>query len=210
MKRSGQGAAGRSTPDKEAKDGTTAARAPGTRTARPGRSGDRAAREPKPGRERAARAPGAGDPDVYLDIPVVKVDEIELEVENLSASVSLQAEVLDLLKLKVGVDVDLGRVDLSIKGVEAQALLKVQLDNVREIITRVLKTIDSNPQILEHVAKGARTSLEEVSRGTGELAGEAGRGAGRAAEAVAGGVTGAAEELDDELEEDEPEDGGGS
>ncbi|MFI0469482.1 hypothetical protein ACH347_35870 [Saccharopolyspora sp. 5N102] len=31
-------------------------------------------------------------PDVFLDVPVLKVDEISLEVEDLRARVSLQAE----------------------------------------------------------------------------------------------------------------------
>ncbi|MFI9810068.1 hypothetical protein ACIHEJ_38210 [Streptomyces sp. NPDC052301] len=45
-------------------------------------------------------------------------------------AVALQAEVLDLLKLNVGADVTPGRVPLGISGVEAQAQLKVRLDNV--------------------------------------------------------------------------------
>src|SRR5699024_2392982 len=110
--------------------------------------------------------------------------EIELEVENLRASVSLQAEVLDLLTLKVGADVELGRVGLTIKGVEAQALLKVQLDNVREIIARVLQTIDRNPQILEHVTKGVGGAVEEVGQGAGGAVEEVGQGAGGAVEEV--------------------------
>lgn len=144
--------------------------------------------------ERSARASAKDDPDVYLDIPVVKVDEIELDVEDLAASVSLEADVLDLLRLKVGVDVQLGHVGLTIKGVEAQALLKVQLDNVREIIARVLKTIDSNPQIIEHVARGVERSLDEVSQGAGNAVSEAGRGAG---EAVAGAGRGAGRALEE-------------
>ena len=47
---------------------------------------------------------GGRTPDVYLDVPVLEVDEIDLEVEDLRAHVSLQAEVLDLVKLNVGVD----------------------------------------------------------------------------------------------------------
>ena len=69
-------------------------------------------------------------PDVLLDVPVVKVDEINFELNDLRAQVSLHAKVLDLVELSVGADVYLGRVKLVIKGVEAQALLKVRLDNV--------------------------------------------------------------------------------
>ncbi len=74
----------------------------------------------------AERDSDSDEPDVLLDVPVVKVDEINFELEDLRARVSLQAEVLDLLKLNVGADVALGRVGLEIKGVEAQALLKVR------------------------------------------------------------------------------------
>src|SRR3954470_7043148 len=61
------------------------------------------------------------DPDVLLDVPVVKVDSIHLELEDLQAHVALKAQVLDLVKLNVGVAVQLGRVCVDIKGVEAQA-----------------------------------------------------------------------------------------
>ncbi|MFZ4302754.1 hypothetical protein ACOZE3_33200 [Streptomyces cinereoruber] len=94
------------------------------------------------------------EPDVFLDVPLLKVDEIDLDVENLRAHVSLQAEVLDLLKLNVGADVVLGRVHLGISGVEAQAQLRVRLDNVARIINRVLTTLDRNPEMLYELARG--------------------------------------------------------
>lgn len=127
-------------------------------------------------------------PDVFLDVPVLKVDEISLEVEDLRARVSLQAEVLDLLKLNVGVDAALGRVALEIKGVEAQALLKVRLDNVAAILDRVLKTIDRNPQILEHVTRGVESAAKGIGAGAGEAVKQVGRGAGEAVEEVGGGT----------------------
>ena len=57
-------------------------------------------------------------------MPIVKVDEIHFELDDLEARVALHAEVLDLVKLSVGVNVELGKVELDIKGVEAQALLR--------------------------------------------------------------------------------------
>ena len=150
---------------------------------------------PRPRREHSYRESGDEETDVLLDVPEVKVDEIELEVENLRASVSLQAEVLDLLTLKVGADVGLGRVGLTIKGVEAQALLKVRLDNVREIIARVLQTIDRNPQILEHVTKGVGGAVEDVGQGAGSAVEDVGQGAGGAVEEVGQGAGGAVEDV---------------
>ena len=128
------------------------------------------------------------DPDVLLDVPQLHVDEINLEVEDLRARVSLQAEVLDILKLNVGADVELGRVQLDIKGVDAQALLKVRLDNVVQVIGRVLTTIDRNPQILEHITAGVGSAAKELGSGAGEAVGELGKGASSAVEDVGEGA----------------------
>ena len=142
------------------------------------------------------------EPDVLLDVPALKVEEIHLEVEDLSAQVSLQAEVLSLLKLHVGADVSLGHVSLEIKGVDAVAQLKVRLDNVEAIIDRVMTTIDNNPQILSDLTPGLGQAVGQIGQGAGEAlegAGgtleEVGAGAGTAVESVGGGLQEAAEEL---------------
>jgi hypothetical protein len=135
------------------------------------------------------------EPDVLLDVPVIKVDEINLNVEELRARVSLQAEVLDLLKLNVGADVFVGHVGLEIKGVEAQALLKVRLDNVARILDRVLTTIDRNPRILEELTAGVRSAVEDVGGGAGKAVGELGEGAGAAVEDVGAGAGSAVEDV---------------
>ena len=152
-------------------------------------------------------------PDVLLDVPVVKVDNLHLELDNLDAHVSLKAYVLDLVKLTVGVDVHLGRVALDIKGVEAQALLKVRLDHVAAVVDRVMTTLDRNPELLESlgeaiedigagtgdmlgesgeavedVGEGAETALEHIGQGAGEGVGEIGRGAGQAVGQVGQGA----------------------
>jgi hypothetical protein len=129
-----------------------------------------------------------GEPDVLLDVSELRVDEITLEVEDLRARVSLQADVLQLLKLHVGVDAALGRVKLTIKGVEAKVLLKVRLDNVARILDRVMTTIDNNPGIVEHVLEDVGETVEAVGTGAGEAVGEVAAGAGSAVEDVGGAV----------------------
>src|SRR5215210_5366723 len=118
-------------------------------------------------------------PDVLLDVPVVKVDEINFELNDLRVRANLFAKVLDLVELAVGVDAYLGRVKLVITGVEVQALLKVRLDNVAAILDRVLTTIDRNPQIVEGVSSavedigaGAGSALTDIGEGAGALVGE--------------------------------------
>src|ERR687898_882233 len=117
-------------------------------------------------------------PDVLLDVPVVKVDEINFELNDLRAKVNLFAKVLDLVELSVGVDVYLGRVKLVIQGVEAQALLKVRLDNVTAILDRVLTTIDRNPQIVERLVEGVSSAVEDIGAGAGSALTDIGEGAG--------------------------------
>ncbi|WP_284117654.1 hypothetical protein [Streptomyces fragilis] len=137
---------------------------------------------------RTARPAEERSPDVFLDVPRLKVDEIDLDVEDLRAHVSLQAEVLDLVKLNVGADVALGRVELGISGVEAQAQLKVRLDNVAMIINRVLTTLDRNPQIVEDLARRVGSAVQDVGQGAGYAVRDVGGSAGAAVEEVGRGT----------------------
>jgi hypothetical protein len=130
-------------------------------------------------------------PDVLLDVPVVKVDEIDLEVDNLRARVSVNAEVRGLVELNVGAEAYLGKVELNIQGVEAQALVKARLDNVSAILQRVVLSLDRNPELLESVGE----AVERVGSGSGQLLAESGEavkevgeGTGRAVEGVGRGT----------------------
>ena len=152
----------------------------------------------------AAREAG-GDPDVLLVVPVLKVDRIHLEVDDLYAHLSLRANVLDLVKLNVGVQAKLGKVRIDIEGIEAQALAKVRLDHVVAVVDRVMTTIDRNPELLEgignaleDVGSGAGAALSETGKGVatiGEGAGEAVEGVGSGVEQAGGQVGQAAGEL---------------
>lgn len=142
------------------------------------------------------------EPDVVVDIPFVKVDEIHFELDDLEARISLHAEVLDLVKLSVGVHAELGKVELDIKGVEAQALLRARLDHVTAIIDRVLTTLDRNPEVLQSIAQslkpvteGAGKAVGEVGEGANKAVGQIGEGAGSAVEDVGKGAGGAVKDV---------------
>jgi hypothetical protein len=111
-----------------------------------------------------------GGPDVLIAVPVVKVDEIDIEVDDLHAQVAVLAEVRKLVKIGVGAEAQLDKVELKIEGVEAQALLKAKLNNVTAILERVLLSLDRNPALLQSVGK----AVEEVGAGTGDLLDESG------------------------------------
>jgi hypothetical protein len=137
-------------------------------------------------------------PDVLVNAPVVKVDEIDLDVDELHAQVAVQAQVRKLVNISVGADVRLGEVELKIEGVEAQALLKARLDNITAILERVLTTLDRNPELLRSVGR----SVEQVGSGTGKMLDESGdaiedvgEGAGGAVQGVGQGAGQAAGQL---------------
>src|SRR5687768_8047553 len=112
------------------------------------------------------RANAAGNPDVLLEVPNLRVEQILLEVDNLEVHLALDARVANLVSLKAGVDASIGRVKLDIRGVEAEAYLEVRLDNVARILDRTLTTIDRNPQLLERL-------LTTVDRTVGTVGGVA-------------------------------------
>jgi hypothetical protein len=154
-----------------------------------------------------------GQPDVLIDIPVVKVDEIDLEVDDLHAQVAVLAQVKDLVQISVGVDARLGKVELRIEGVEAQALLKARLNNVGAILARVATTLDRNPELLrsvgravedvgggaghlldetgdavQEVGEGAEGAVQDVGQGAGQAVGQLGQGASQAVGQVGQGA----------------------
>jgi YD repeat-containing protein len=103
-----------------------------------------------------------GEPDVFLDVPNLRVEEITLEVQNLQARLSLDARLANLLSLSAGADVSIDRVNLRIRGVQAQARLIVRLDNVAAIIERTLATIDQNPEILVRLLQSVDNTVNTV------------------------------------------------
>jgi pyruvate/2-oxoglutarate dehydrogenase complex dihydrolipoamide acyltransferase (E2) component len=148
-----------------------------------------------------------------LAVPVVKVDSLHLQVEDLRAHVALKAKVLELVDLDIGVEVELGKVRLDIKGVEAQALLKVRLDHIAAVVDRVFTTLDRNPDLVTSIGKAVEdigggagravddigAAIEETGEGAGNALEDVGEGAGQAVEGVGQGAGDAAANLDQVL-----------
>jgi hypothetical protein len=139
--------------------------------------------QPQNGSQQIAhKATDPGEPDVMLHVPVLKVDEIDLEVNNLRARVSLSAAVANLVSLDAGADVIVDRVKLTIRGVEAQALLRVRLEKVFAIIERTLATIEHSPDLLNNLLRPVGESVGQLARTAGETLPAIGRGVGEAVE----------------------------
>ena len=76
----------------------------------------------------------------------------------------------------VHVAVDTAKIDL--KDVEAEAELKVRLENTYNILDRTLTTLDENPQVVEKLLDTADTAVQE----TGQIGQEATRPGGAVSE----------------------------
>jgi hypothetical protein len=168
------------------------------------RSDNESAREYRRFVSREESDPG-GPPDVLLDVPELRIDLIHFELDDLDAHLAVKANVLNLVKLNVGIDVHLSRVKLDIKGVEVEALLKARLDHVTAVVDRLMTSLDRNPELVEglsraisevgqgageavdktgdaakEVGKGAEGALQDVGQGAGQAVGDVGEGAGQA------------------------------
>jgi hypothetical protein len=151
--------------------------------------------------------------DVYVDAPVIKVDEIKFELDDLRAHLAVLAEAGQFVQINAGAAVRLGKVELDIKTVETQALLEARLDNVTAILARVLTTLDRNPELLASVGealgdigggahdllgdtgdvvksagKGADSALKDVGHGAGQGVAGLGRGAEQGVEGLGQGA----------------------
>ena len=113
-------------------------------------------------RASADNPPQQGEYDVVLDVPNLCVDELQLDVRNLAAHLSLNARVANLVRVNAGADVTIGNVSLGIRGVRAQALLLVDLDNVVYVVDRTLAFIDGNPAFVTGLFRTAQGALSTV------------------------------------------------
>ncbi|MBF5032490.1 MULTISPECIES: hypothetical protein [unclassified Micromonospora] len=140
---------------------------------------------PDPGDEPTGSPAGPEpEPDVLLDVPELTVDEIRLVVDGLDADLSLRARLANLLQLDAGVRVHLEGVELDITGVSAEALLKVRLEKLVQILDRALTTIDRNPQLIDALARSAGVTLDDVHRLAAPVVDQTGRTVAAAGEVV--------------------------
>jgi hypothetical protein len=89
--------------------------------------------------------------DVVLDIPNLCVQNIHLKVDTVTAKIDLDAKISNLVHIAAGADVFIGDVDLTIRGVRAQALLLVDLDDVYHIVDNTLTFVDNHPEIIQQL-----------------------------------------------------------
>lgn len=113
----------------------------------------------------AAKDEGTGEstPDVLLDIPILKIDELKLNLDDLDAQVALQSDLGKLIRINIGAHASIKKLDLDLKGVDAKAVLKVRLKDVYKIFSRAFDSLDSNPDISNNLISSAKEEAFENS-----------------------------------------------
>lgn len=132
----------------------------GSRAAQPCRAAEGGTEQR--GRTNPDQPPQQGEYDVVLMVPDLCVDEIQLDVDNVQARVALNARVANLVRLDAGADVAIETVSLGIRGVRAEVLLLVDLDNVVHVVDRTLSFLDQNPEIVTGLFRTTQGALSTV------------------------------------------------
>jgi hypothetical protein len=102
--------------------------------------------------------------DIVVEVPRLCVDRIELKVRNVQAHLALNAQVSNLVQITAGADAVIEQVDLGIYGVDAKALLLVDLDNVVAIVDNTMTFIDNNPQIIASLGRTLTNTVGTVGQ----------------------------------------------
>jgi hypothetical protein len=108
------------------------------------------------------------NPDMMLDFPNVSVDELEMELHNLTARVTVEGRIGNLVKVSTGVSVNVGDLCVSMKGVQASALLVARLDNLKQMMDKALEAAVQNPDLLSDPADQARQPPDHAEASTAQ------------------------------------------
>ncbi len=117
---------------------------------------------------RLSCGPHSGLPDVVLDVPNLSVEQIKITVDKLLVELNLDASLANLVELHAGLKVSVDKIDITITGVKAEVHLTVCLDNVKQIITKALQTIDQNPQLLQGLLNSVTNLLSTTVNSLGQ------------------------------------------
>jgi hypothetical protein len=109
--------------------------------------------------------------DVVLEVPNLCVQNIHLKVDTVTAKIDLDAKISNLVHIAAGADVFIGDVDLTIRGVRAQALLLVDLDNVYHIVDNTLTFVDNHPEIIQQLGSTLQNTGGAVGGAVGGVLG---------------------------------------
>ena len=104
-----------------------------------------AAPSPEPARTEGQASP----PDILVEVPKLNLDSLHLVVDSLDAHLYLNARIANLVQFTARADVTVDSLVLDLAGLNAEALVAVRLDNLTQILTQLLATLQRNPALAE-------------------------------------------------------------
>jgi len=112
-----------------------------------------------------AKDEGTGEvsPDVLLDVPTLQVSELKFNLDDLDAHVALQSDLGNLIRINVGVRVNIKKLDLDLKGLDVKAVLKVRLKEVNKIFTKAFESLENNPDILSALTSAVKENADRTN-----------------------------------------------
>jgi hypothetical protein len=126
--------------------------------------------------------------DVYVDAPVVKVDEIKFEMDDLRAHLAVLAEAGHFVQISAGVGVRLGKVELVVTSLERNPeLLKSVGAALGDVGGGAHDLLTDTGDVIRSAGKGAGGAVREVGQGAGEGVAGVGQGAQQGVEALGQG-----------------------
>ena len=106
--------------------------------------------------------------DLKVDLDRLELDEVSVEVENLSASLDLKVSVANFVNVQASASAHLGKTSVEVKGLGAEAHLGVDINNVTRVVETTLKALTENPEILKVLEKTVESSVGALGIGVNE------------------------------------------
>jgi hypothetical protein len=90
---------------------------------------------------------------------MVCVDSLALTVDSLKTRLALDTRVANLVRIHAGADVVMGNVDVNLKGVQANALVLIDLSDVVHVTDQTLTFIDKHPEVVPRLQGASDSAL---------------------------------------------------
>lgn len=105
--------------------------------------------------------------DLKVDLDKLTLDEVSIELEDLSASLDLKVSVANFVNVQASASAHLGKTTVEVKGLDVEAHLGVDINNVTRVVETTLKTLAENPEILKVLEKTVESSVGALGIGLG-------------------------------------------
>ncbi|WP_156140460.1 hypothetical protein [Sporocytophaga myxococcoides] len=83
-------------------------------------------------------------PDIVIDIPELKLEQVNIQAKNLQAEVSMNTSLKEMVNMNFGVEAQIGSLHIKIDKARTEAHLRFRLKRVRGILNKTVQTLVKN------------------------------------------------------------------